>query len=555
MASRDAYSYAQEKDKGLPPFFVGLSEDRLSTFEVLNSMCLLDNYDHLLFTLECQMINEKSFAVPPFDVLLVLMTLVTVSEHYKEPVMRANDPYNTSRGKLNRRALKILRFYVRILQTSDALGGNHPDTELLRCQFFLIVDSFSSNAKWAHPHRRKRRRTESGVVYNFDAVETEEAESKGVIPNPYRAYVSCLEQKKRILGNDLLSLRLRQPGSFINMILWTLSNSLQDDKVLYIDSHEVWIPLLELIVDLFVLRHDFFLKHELKSSEKAKDKFHVVQLLSESPLANFLHLIESSQSGLSFCQCIFLSCDYKSDDLDISIELHSVYYGENTLSKTFVPRTSFSKAYKIKRSMSLRRKIIGTYCKLLTEVPTGHRLIKPKPNADELINDISDSLARFRNLEEFESFFRADNLTTASYFVPLIAEDTLRHLIFHFKRDIERLEAERLTLSLVENLDNVGEFLNEWIRLFRQGFFVPPERQLSAQELVEIKKADICMLALFEYISYLEGVAVVKANAKFHDFIEAINCNDRKRERALSENTPNLTLPRLRSLLLKLLAS
>lgn len=188
-----------ENDDERLPYYVDVSDDTLFTFEVLNSMCMLDNYDHLLFTLECQSVDEEKFAIPPFDVLLVLMTLTTVSDHYKEPILRQNDPYNTSRGKLSRRAFKILRFYVKMLQKYDLNGGQRPDIELLRCQFFLIIDSLSSNARWARPHRRKRRKTENGVIYNFDVAEAEDSELGNIIANPY-PYVSCLEQKKAYWG-------------------------------------------------------------------------------------------------------------------------------------------------------------------------------------------------------------------------------------------------------------------------------------------------------------------------------------------------------------------
>lgn len=111
--------------------------------------------------------------------------------------------------------------------------------------------------------------------------------------------------------------------------------------------------------------------------------------------------------------------------------------------------------------MSLRRKIIGTYCKLLTEVPTGHQLIKPKPSADELIKNLSYSLAKFNDIDEFEAFFLTGDLTVASYFVPLIAEDTLCHLFCNFKRSIERVDIKHVALTLVENLDNTAAFLYE----------------------------------------------------------------------------------------------
>lgn len=555
MASGIAdHLHSSIKSERRPLYYVDLNDDNLFTFEVLNSMCLLENYDHLLFTLECQAVSSGKFVVPPYDVLLVLMTLVTVSDHYKEPIIRSNDPYNTSRGKLSSRALKILQFYVQILQKNDQDGIKRSDIELLRCQFFLIVDSLSTNARWARLHRRKRRKTANGVIYNFEVAEEDTAESASVVINPY-PYISCLEQKKRILGNDLLNVKLKQPGSFINMILWTLSNSSQEDEALYVDCHEIWMPLLELIVDLFVLRHDFFIKNELTVARESKDDEYVVQILSESPLANFLHLIDSSQSGISFCQCIFLSCDYKYDDLDTNIEIHPVYYGENTFSKTFVPRMYFSEIYRMKRSMSLRRKIIGVYCKLLTEVPAGHRLVKPKPNADELIEGLSESLAKFRNIKEFEAFFLTGDLSSSSYFVPLLSEDTLSRLFSNFMMSFEDSRKKTVSLTLVENLDNIEKFLRECTSFFDRGFFAFSEGPSSDEDLNNIRKADICILALFQHIKYLEGANVITENPYYARFIKAVSQSDSRRKAFSPGNLSTPSPSQLQPLLSKLLKS
>lgn len=79
-------------------YFVELTEKHLLAFEMLNSMCLLENYDHVLLFLECQFGKSHNLAVIPFDIILVLFTLSTLSEYYKEPILRANDPYNTVQG-------------------------------------------------------------------------------------------------------------------------------------------------------------------------------------------------------------------------------------------------------------------------------------------------------------------------------------------------------------------------------------------------------------------------------------------------------------------------
>lgn len=536
---------------GLPPYLVELTDDRLFTFEILNSMCLLENYDHLLFFLECQMNKEGALAVPPFDILLVLMTLATVSDHYKEPLLRANDPYNVSRGKTSHRALKVLRFLVRTLKAFDVSKNKRYDLELLRCQFFIIIDSLSSNATWGDNKRRKRRKTKSGVIYMSQAVEVDVHCTSNSVQNPYRSYISCLEQERRIMGNDLFSVKMKHPGEFINMIMWTLSNSLQNDKALYIASHDVWMPLLELLVDLFELRHEFFIRYEIS---KPQDENFYVQQLSESPLAIFLNLmtLDSSRSGTQFCECIFLQCDYEFDELASDIQVRPVYHGENSLAKTYIPTTTYSKSYKLKRSMFLRRKIIGVYFRLLSEVPTGHRLIKPRTVADDLINQISHSLANFRDIDEFQAFFITDDLSSTLYFLPLLAEDVLKYLYMNYNQKTKEKVGRPFVLSLIESLDNADRFLDECLSLFHGGFFLPAKKQQSNDSLLDIVKADICLLVLFQYLIYLASPGALKANPKLDMFISFVTRNDRRRNRRLSKNYLSKTR-QLRPALLKLL--
>ncbi|QLL30762.1 hypothetical protein HG536_0A05770 [Torulaspora globosa] len=539
-------------EDGVLPYLVELTSDHLFTFEMLNSMCLLDNYDHLLFALECQISSSGSVVVPPFDVLLVLMTLATVSEHYKEPASRANDPYNVSRSKLSHRSLKVLRFYTELLKQYDAESGGQYELELLRCQFFIIVDSLIGNTRWGRTGRVKRRRTENGVSYTSFVSESSDSESAGEssVDNPYRSYMSCLERKKRVLGNELLSTKLKAPGEFINMILWTLSNSLQENTALYISSHDIWLPLIEILVDLIVLRHDFYVNFEL--SKSADDRV-VSQELSESPLASFLHIIDSSHSGAFFCRCLLLACDYSYDDSYGDIEVHPVFHNENVLSKTYVPRTTYCKSYKLKRSMSLRRGIIGSYFKLLSEVPAGRRLIKPRCTADQLLEDISNSLAKFKNIDEFRAFFITGDLSSALYFMPLLAEGTLGRLLEDFRESGPRELDGRLPLALIENLDDVDKFLRECTSLFRDGFFVPQQKEIHENQLTNIMKGDICLLVMFQYAIYLNSASEMKSNPRCNELTTAVYRNDKRRKKALMQSSLDLSLPLLRPPILKIL--
>lgn len=538
-------------EEGIAAYLVELTDKHLFSFEMLNSICLLDSYDHLLLTLESRISSGGIIEVPPFDVLMILMTLATVSEHYKEPISRSNDPYNISRGKLSHRSLKILKFYVEALRSYDGKGNDQYEYELLRCQFFIIIDSLISNITYSPRRRMKRQKTNKGVVFKYQLSESDDSESASEpsVSNPYRSYMSCLERKQRILGNLLLSDKLKKPGEFINMILWTLSTSLHDDAASYIASHDVWMPLLKILVELIVLRHDFYVSFEIPTTGSAEL---VSQQLSKSPLANFLEVIQAAQSEACFCQRLFLACDYRYEESRGDIEVHPVYHEENILSKTYIPRITYGKTYKLKKTMSLRRDIIGAYFKLLSEVPAGHRLVRPVSDADKLMKVLSGSLANFRDVDEFKAFFITADLSSALYFMPLLAEGTLSYLLCEFHQQIDQKDYERLPLTLIENLDDIGKFLRECTSLFEEGFFVPSQRGLSMGQLENVMKGDICLMVMFQYAIFLNTADAIESDPLFTKFTTAVYRNDKRRRKAIAGGNVERALPHLRPLLLKM---
>ncbi|CAI4035457.1 hypothetical protein SMKI_13G1050 [Saccharomyces mikatae IFO 1815] len=505
-------------------YFVDLTERHLLAFEMLNSMCLLENYDHMLLFLECQLGKSRNLAVIPFDIMLVLFTLSTLSEYYKEPVLRENDPYNVSRETLSKRALKILQKYLAILKDFDSEQYNLYDLELLRCQFFLAIDTLTPRKqKWSFD-RFRRIKSEKGVTYKQNASEDPKLDPSKTIKNPYRSYISCLEQRNSILGNRLLNLKLSEPGEFINMILWTLSNSLQENTPLYLSSHEIWMPLLEIIIDLFNCRQGFFIHHEI-ARNISKSLF--VQRLSESPLAIFFESLNTRNFGNRFSEYVFLNCDYKLPSDNYATPVHPVYSCENTMVETYIPRFKYSPLYKSQKSLALRRKLIGSCFKLLLRVPDGHRLITPRIVADDVIQGITRTLASFNDILQFKKFFMTENLSQESYFIPLLAEGTLSEI---FKSTQECV----IILTLVENLSDGVSFCNEVTSLVRSKCFTfsgQCSRVSYEESSLIIEKCDVCLLVLLRYLLHLIEADTILDVKEQLEMLRMIKENDSRRRR------------------------
>ncbi|CAI4047812.1 Smc5-Smc6 complex subunit NSE5 SKDI_13G1130 [Saccharomyces kudriavzevii IFO 1802] len=521
-------------------YFVELTERHLLAFEMLNSMCLLENYDHVLLFLECQLDKSRNLAVIPFDIMLVLFTLSTSSEYCKEPMLRANDPYNVSRETLSRRALKILQKYLAILKDFDAEQYNLHDLELLRCQFFLAIDTLTPRKqKWSFD-RFRRTKSENDVAYRPNASADPELEPSNTIKNPYRSYISCLEQTHTILGSRLLNLKLSEPGEFINMILWTLCNSLQESVPLYLSSHEIWMPLLEIIIDLFNFRQDYFIHHEI-ARNISKSLF--IQRLSESPLATFFESLNTRNFANRFSEYVFINCNYRAPSENYATPVHPVYNGENTIVETYIHRFKYSALYKSQKSLALRRKLIGSCFKLLLRVPDGRRLITPRIIADDVIQGISRTLASFNDILQFKKFFMTENLSQESYFIPLLAEGTLSEI---FKDTQECV----VILTLVESLSDGVSFCSEVIDLVRLKCFTFTEqsKRISYEESILItEKCDVCLLVLLRYLLHLVDVETITGTTENLRMLRTIKENDSDRRQWVKllelKNDPPLLYP------------
>lgn len=510
--------------EGFEHYHVELTESVLNCFELLNSMCLLNNFDHLMFFLECQVGNAScELVVPPFDVFIVLMTLVTVSDYYKDESLRSNDPYNVSRLSLSQRSLKVLQFYVEILNEFDIDKYGRYQLELLRCQLFIAYDAISPGSERFY-RKKKLRRTTSGRF--FDSNEDVTVEFK----EPYKSYISCLDQKQDVLGNTLINLKLRLPGEFKNMILWTLSTSIKSQPILYLASHDVWMPLLDLLLDILTLRYSYFIKSEANRDDDSR----YVQQLSSCPLALFLRVFESIHFSDVFSECVFIDCDYKRDEALMTPKIHPVYHGEMTLSNTFYPRVNYTDSYKIRKSLALRRKVLEVCFELLTEVPKGHRLIFPRMIPEDISKRIAVILVSLRNLEQFKAFFSNHIDKRPSYVLAYIVDDTLLEMLRKFgKKSSKKYEMGMLAYS-----HDVDTFFKNCIYYIESGLFAPWEGENPEENYLDIQKADTCLIVSMKCYGRNEG-AVNKSNKK--EFLKALLENDKRRKSGLPQLYPLVT--------------
>ncbi|CCE65175.1 hypothetical protein TPHA_0K00410 [Tetrapisispora phaffii CBS 4417] len=533
------------EDPELPHYLVRLSDDVLRNFEVLNSMYLLDDYDGLLMYMETQ-IDEKSFAVPPYDIVIVLLTLCTVSNHYKDEMVRANDLYNITRQQLSKRAIQLLRKFVQILRDFDLEKYNRYTLELLRCQFFLAIDSFNIRRAQYSFDRVRRIRTPNAIVYTeLSAEEIDSANEKYIatIEDPYKAYHSSLKQKFSVFDNNLINLRLSEKGEFINMIIWTLSNSVQKEENLFISSHDIWLPLLGILMNIFDLRHCYYVDRQINENVDASLK---VQLLGTSPLALFLKSLDSMQLSQRLSEYIFINLSYERDD-SYNTYVHPVYYEENTFSKQYISRINYSENYKYIISMAMRRKLIGLCFKLLLNVPKGHKLVSPRLVPDDFMKSIVKKLCLFDNINQFKAFFYIVDLSHELFFIPLLAEMTIGEL--YHDMNPSKIKDQ---LQIVDYLDNFNKFLEYSIKLIDQGFFTMPidnsSNNVSSDSdsndensddkikyVSPLQKIDICFSVVLRYAVHLNDDGLEKSNiALFEQFIRAVNSVDQRRKKDAS---------------------
>lgn len=499
---------------GLPHYLVKLTGKHISQFEIQNSLVHLDSFNDLLLFLECQLYiddpldytdsgtvrkeeRKRDLPVPPFDVVLVLLTLVSASEHYLEPQLRLNDPYNLTRSSLNKRAIKLLECYVNILKDFNTTLYSQYDLELLRCQFFIGLDSLTCRS----------RLSIYGKGNTFSTNSTDGSNNRGVlIKNPYKSYVSVFDEKDRILNNLMIHILLNQPDRFRNMIMWTLYNSLSDNDILYTDVINIWIPFMNIILDVYDLRQKYFLRNEITKVRKVV----FVQRLMTSPLSQFFSFIENfGSANLSFANCIFTNCNYKDGEKSDSDYSNPLYFKEDRMVRTFVPRIEYPMEYKLKKSMQLRKKLLASCFQLLYPLPKKHFMTLLRMSSSEIISNVVQCLCNFKDIHQFEAFFEIYDLRSELAFMPLICEKTIEQLT---------RPTQETSFNLVDSIISLNAFIKEWERAIKVNFDFIVDNIDERFQFFRLKKIEVCLSVLFRFFELLMKKTLI-SESKYMDCV------------------------------------
>lgn len=505
-----------ENIDGFPHYFVKLTKKHISHFDVQNSMVLLDSYDNLLFFLESQlyenlpvnnMESEKCIItkfqrlpIPPFDVIMVLFTLVSISNHYFEPQLRQNNPYNITRMDLNKRAIKILNMYIHILKDFNIDVYSQYDLELLRCQFFLALDLLTCRSRVSRHNRFTFHLNQND---NSSAIEE-------FLKNPYKSYVSFLDKKSKIFNNPLLYLILNKRDKFLNFFLWSLANSLSDDMILYTDAKEIWIPLMNILLDLYDLRQKYFLKNEV--SKMRKQLF--VQKLMESPLSQFFSFVNRVENfSLTLVEYIFVNCAFTNSANIDKDWIKPVFYKENEFVKGYINRFRYNKKFQLQNAMKLRKKIFSHCFQLLLALPPDHIMPLLKMNTQEVASCISLVLYNFTDLEQFKAFFQIYDLKMELAFMPLVIEKT-----------INKLTADLCwkPFDLVNNIISLTTFIEEWANVVETYLIVSVDLVMQSSQYRSLRKIEICLYFLFEYFELIIHVDTIKKSGYINRVINLL---------------------------------
>ncbi|AMD21627.1 HFL229Cp [Eremothecium sinecaudum] len=493
MATTSQNYVIGENDLGLPHYLVELDEYHLKEFEQFSSMCSLDEYEQLLYTLENKFLH-KTVPVPPSDGIIIMLTLATASPHYKDQFIKANDPYNVGRADITKRCMRLLLQLVRLVESFDSEKYNVYDLELLRCQLFLVLDHI--NPKRLLVPISKRVRTHHGNKLSsipFSDGEMSLDNTSNLRTN--YTYISVLETKTTVFQNPLITHVLSQNGGFWNFVGWALSSEIDEDLVKNYCG-ETWLPIVSFLFSLYDLRQEYF-KHcemgkELSSLEYANR-------LSKSPLVSLFKSLGSKEIHVALCDAIFINCGEGIGNG----EGRPVYHSELNLSANYIPIHKGSVSYRLQKSMRYRRRILASYFKVLADIPVDQRI---RPFSEEQsIKHLVRTLVKLETVEMFQEFFYADDLHTNMHYLPLLAE----RIVIDLWEDCGKI----IELALSSNLGNLDLTIEECEKI------LDGRPQDCANDLGLNKTTvylDTCTLVLLKYAVMLHGDGITKSSKLKH---------------------------------------
>ncbi|SCV03608.1 LAME_0H11782g1_1 [Lachancea meyersii CBS 8951] len=501
------------------PYHVKLTADHQRVFELLNSLCAVENYGQLLSYLEARLrsgLNE-TLVVPPADVLIVLMTLTVIPDSGTSDLVVKVDPFSVAKTSVSSRSLKILHQLVKALQKLEL--QHHYNIQLLRCQFFILLDHLNSVDPQPSPLARrrasdKRRKTNSRVVIE----ETPSLGAAGGIGsasnnstryrNPYTTYVSVLEHRCEVFKNVILTTTLGRQGEFWNSVTWALVSSISEDTHLFERSKQ-WTQLLSLIFDLFELQNDYYYKLNSNSGTS--------EFTKKSPLLRLFRSLDTYDIYTAFCDILLVGLEYSNAG---SLNVHAVYAKELKTPSTYVSRTGASQPLKFIESMAFRHRLLRLFTALSRSLPEQSKDILSEA---EFIKTLSRFLSRTENLTQLKQFFCVAELAPFLELMPHIAQATLNECLLDFESHKQ--------LSLVDVLGGDDTMIKELIEVFGTEFPPLDEEYDGRRETfsMSIERCDICLLVILRYWEFVHKSSHLKTRQCLPELAQAIHVNDQKR--------------------------
>ncbi|AAS53004.2 AER324Cp [Eremothecium gossypii ATCC 10895] len=485
-ASVGDHDMPSPSEAAVPHYFVELNEHYLKDFEQFSSLCSLDEYEQLLYLLEEKFVAGR-VAIPPGDVIVVLLTLATASSHYKADFVRANDPYNVGRTDIAHRSMRLLSRLVDAVEEFDDRRYMRFELELLRCQLFLFLDSIVPKRPEVTIAKRVRTHGKNQPT-DIPFAPDEMPLCVDSLRSASYKYVSVLETKKAVFQNVLLTHVLSQNGGFWNCVAWTLSTMIDKDAVKNYCG-ETWFPIVTFLFRLYELRHAYYMQYEMTQGISSAA---YTKELADSPLVLLFKSLGSNNVHITLCDYLFVNCGKNVG----RGEARPVYHSELKLSATYVPFCKPSTEWKLFKSMQLRRRILSCYFKVLADIPKDHR-IKPF-SEDQSIKYMVRTLLELETVEMFQAFFFTDDLKITMHYLPLLAE----HIIVVLLEDCGKAIESTLVTNL-GNLDVVIENIEEYLEM----------RPVDCSNAIGLHKTvfyiDTCTLVLIKYAILLHGTDVL----------------------------------------------
>lgn len=504
MASK-SHTYVQGKnEKGLPEYYVDVTEEHLFKFELYNSLCSNDAYDLAIYLCE-QALNRGEIPILPSEVITLLVTLASVGSLNEEIVTMRGDPFNPGRSPLPSRSLRLLNRLYEIVNDFDTERYPIHDLELLRCQFFHFVDRITARKGRSliseSPVKRSvAKHLRGNTVLDLPIFEEGIAqESKEM----YSSYINLMDIHTQVLKTTMINKVLSQAGALWNCIGWALSASMKDDGAEYISGRK-WLSIIQLLLQLYDIRQEYYMNFEMRlvMHENTCDP---VCALKRSPMFRFFDALDCRNIFQGLVDYIFVDCITRNSLHPISPFLHelSSVNADNYLYKE-------TQDSKLATTMNTRRYILYLFFKFLDQAEQHTKLASLEINRSDCYKYMVDTLYVYTPIKDFRHFFLTRNIAFDFNLLSVLIE-------LHLKRALDNLRLNN-GINILGSINDVNHFSKEFLRLIN---ITANSNLLNRVRSSERRmQVDHCIIVLARLATFLHGTKQFKSLPNFKAVIK-----------------------------------